>query len=99
MKCLMILIRFYILLQFYKFDERNLSFLIVKSGCTCKDLINKHGQGNCQGTPTSSGKHICYVNQPSTCPDAKDSLGSQPGEKFSIQACELNDGKKFQLKI
>merc|ERR1711962_1671732 len=62
--------------------------------CTCKDLINRHGQGNCQGNPSNvfRGKKICYVNQPTTCPDAKGSRGSNPGEKFSARACYTATG-------
>ena len=84
----------------YLFDESNLSSLVGKSGCTCKDLINSHGQGNCQGNPSNVlGKQICYVNQPSSCTDARASLGSLPGEQFSAQACEFDDGKICLLKI
>jgi len=53
-------------------------------GCSCKDLVNKNGWGNCQ--KAYGGDYLCYVNQPSTCRDAKDS-GTNTGEKYSMEAC------------
>ena len=62
----------------------------IWGGCTCKDLIDANGAGNCQDTISStSGKAGCYVNQPSTCGDLKDS-STNPGEKFSTEACLIS---------
>ena len=56
-------------------------------GCTCKDLVNEEGMGNCQGTPSVHFKRVaCYVNQPTSCKDARVS-GKKPGEKYSAEAC------------
>ena len=56
--------------------------------CSCKDLINENGFGNCKGTgsPDHNNNVVCYVNHPSNCTDLVDS-GTNPGEKFSAQAC------------
>ena len=63
-------------------------------------MINRHGQGNCQGNPSNvfRGKKICYVNQPTTCPDAKESRGSNPGEKFSARACYTATGENIFIE-
>ena len=63
-------------------------FFNLLGDCTCKDLINYSGYGNCQGTVdiNRGGVPICYVNQPSTCGDLEDSI-SNPGEKSSAEAC------------
>ena len=67
------------------------------AGCTCKDLIDNDGQGNCQGnTSYTFGKKICYVNQPTTCPDARENTWTKPGEKLSAKACEIGTIDKFR---
>lgn len=62
--------------------------LFIFAECTCKDLINVNGVGNCQGTksPELGDRLACYVNQPSSCRDLLDS-GTNPGEKYSAEAC------------
>ena len=60
-----------------------ISYLLIHSGCTCKDLVDDNGDGNCNYLH-------CYVNQPSTCSDVKDS-GVLQGEQWSKLAC--NNGK------
>ena len=65
-----------------------LSIFIVK-GCTCKDLVNVHGFGNCRDRKNvhQGNKAICYVNLPSDCNDLVDSI-MIPGEKSSAEACQ-----------
>ena len=58
-------------------------FLVSTStGCTCKDLLNQAGYGNC----LDDEYNMCYVKQPSSCSDLVDS-GDLPGEKYSEEAC------------
>ena len=47
--------------------------------------MNPFGYGNCASTGFSS--EFCYVNQPTSCSDALDSL-DLPGEKFSSEPCK-----------
>ena len=71
-----------------------IKFIIITiSGCTCMDYINKNGYGNCKKQSTNlGGKFTCYVNQPSSCTDRKDS-GTDPGKQYSAEACkEQNQG-------
>jgi hypothetical protein len=67
-----------------------------KIGCTCGGLINPNGYGQCK-KPTSyqhiKGQHVCYVTQPSNCTDLAFST-TNPGEKFSAEACKMGDAKK-----
>ena len=65
----------------------SLILFILDLGCLCKDLITSDGYGNCLKDPS------CYVQQPSSCDDVKDSTVS-PGEKWSFQACSQK-GKIF----
>ena len=60
----------------------------IKASCTCKDLINIGGFGNCKGSKdwNRGNKFTCYVNQPSTCTDLVDS-STNPGEKSSTEPC------------
>ena len=58
------------------------------SGCNCSSFTtescDKKGcktYGNCIGR-----KPICYVNEPSNCPDLKDS-SKHPGKRYSSKAC------------
>ena len=61
---------------------------LILGTCTCKNLVNKDGIGNCEGTKSVAfGKVACYVNQPSSCSDLKNS-GTNPGEKYSAVACD-----------
>lgn len=73
-------------------------YLFVK-GCTCKDLVNVHGFGNCRDRKNihQGNKAICYVNLPSDCNDLVDSI-MIPGEKSSAEACHTH-GKYFTKMI
>ena len=72
------------IILFSKGKARKIYFQFL-SDCTCKDLINPSGYGNCASTGFSS--KFCYVNQPTSCSDALDSL-DLPGEKFSSEPCK-----------
>lgn len=52
--------------------------------CACKFLIGETGYGNCK--KELDDKRMCYVEQPSSCPDLTNS-NSNPGEQFSFVAC------------
>ena len=58
--------------------------------CTCKNLIDANGFGNCQATQSVSTYYAasvgCYVNQPSGCQDLTAST-THPGEQSSTDAC------------
>ena len=73
-------------MSFYCFKIISLSFSIfpvsTSRGCTCKDLLNQSGYGNC----LDDEYNMCYVEQPSSCSDLVDS-GDLPGEKYSEEAC------------
>ena len=57
--------------------------------CACKDLVDHKGEGNCAGSKNGHfGKVICYVEQPTSCSDARDSV-VHAGEKYSAQACTV----------
>ena len=56
----------------------------LSQGCTCKMFMNGGGWGNCQ--KSNDGHVMCYVKQPSSCSDVRDS-GSNPGEQYSYDAC------------
>ena len=56
----------------------------LSQGCTCKMFMNGGGWGNCQ--KSNDGDVMCYVKQPSSCSDVRDS-GSNPGEQYSYEAC------------
>ena len=56
----------------------------LSQGCTCKMFMNGGGWGNCQ--KSNDGDVMCYVKQPSSCSDVRDS-GSNPGEQYSYDAC------------
>ena len=59
------------------------------ANCTCKDLVNENGGGKCtKESWRSHNKVYCYVNQPTSCNDALDSI-NLPGEKYSAQACKI----------
>ena len=59
--------------------------------CICKDLINSHGVGNCEGRKPTPFKesHACYVVQPSNCNDLVNST-TNPGEQLSAEACYMS---------
>ena len=57
--------------------------------CACKDLLLSGGAGNCTTTSkVLGGKVWCYVSQPSSCADARNSTIIS-GEKYSAYACLL----------
>ena len=69
--------------------------------CKCKDLINRNNVGNCKGKkPSQFGKKFvaCYVTQPSSCTDLKDS-GTNPGEQLSVNACLLKGNIFHEIRI
>merc|ERR1711990_496976 len=58
-------------------------------GCDCKDLVDPKDEGNCKGSINKHfGKVICYVEQPTSCSDARDSV-EYAGEKYSALACTV----------
>lgn len=70
--------------------NRHLTCMKDIATCTCKDLVNQHGVGNCEGRKPSqfNGQYfVCYVVQPSNCSDLIDSA-TNPEEKFSAEACD-----------
>ena len=61
--------------------------------CSCMDFTNEYNgntYGNCLGSGSS---RLCYVNEPTTCSDARDS--SQSNKKYSKVACDEDPGIKF----
>ena len=67
--------------------------------CTCKDLINREGVGNCKGKKPSQyngTKFACYVKLPSTCTDLSDSI-TDNGEKLSTEPCYVLAGKIWNI--
>ena len=45
------------------------------------------------------GLYICYVNQPSSCEDLKNS-GDNPGKQVSAEACkDVNAGKQCFVRV
>merc|ERR1719150_3425510 len=62
-----------------------------EQGCDCKDLVDTNDEGNCKGSINDHfGKVICYVEQPTSCSDARDSV-EYAGEKYSALACTNGD--------
>ena len=54
--------------------------------------MDPKGEGNCTGSKNGHfGKVICYVEQPTSCSDARDSV-VYAGEKYSALACSV-EGK------
>ena len=54
--------------------------------------MDTNDEGNCKGSINKHfGKVICYVEQPTSCSDARDSV-VHAGEKYSAQACTV-EGK------
>ena len=53
-------------------------------GCSCSTYVSvTTGFGNCE--KDFKGKPICYVNEPSSCSDLKES--SSTGKRYSWDAC------------
>ena len=67
-----------------------------KASCDCKDFVTANGFGNCNKVSSSLGKLSCYVKQPSSCSDLRDSE-TNPGHQFSAKACEK--GILYQFNI
>ena len=76
--------------------------------CSCTDFINRSGTGYCKKKYVCTypsrpscvkqfhNKKVCYVNQPSNCPDIFDSPAyKKSGRKVSHQACESMKGLKI----
>ena len=56
--------------------------------CTCKDKISVDGYGNCRKSSNiHSGEKSCFVLQPTSCPDVRDSMTIR-GEMTSAVACK-----------
>merc|ERR1711874_514796 len=67
-------------------------------GCDCKDLVDPKDEGNCTGSINLHfGKVICYVEQPTSCSDARDS-DFYAGEKYSAQACTVGNSANNSTK-
>ena len=71
--------------------DNNILILVIGPdnlcGCSCSDYKQK-GYRKCEkdhNVGNNKGK-ICYVNLPTTCPDAQDSK-AVPGKKLSWTAC------------
>ena len=63
-------------------------FKIATDNCSCQNFIDVDGYGNCQkGHPMKNNLNVCYVNQPSTCPDTLES-GKLLGQEISAHACK-----------
>ena len=66
-----------------------IKIIIFHLGCDCKDLVDPKDEGNCTGSINLHfGKVICYVEQPTSCSDARDSV-EYAGEKYSALACTV----------
>ena len=51
--------------------------------------MDTNDEGNCKGSINKHfGKVICYVEQPTSCSDARDSV-EYAGEKYSALACTV----------
>ena len=51
--------------------------------------MDPNDEGNCKGSINKHfGKVICYVEQPTSCSDARDSV-EYAGEKYSALACTV----------
>ena len=73
------------------------TFLLPGSTCKCNDLTSLGGLfGQCK-VFEETGKRYCYVQQPTSCLDAKPSKSRfLPGEKYSEEAC---NGRFFDYKF
>ena len=58
--------------------------------CRCSDYVSRSGYGNCKKDLDKNGKsgRICYVIEPSECPDLTQSQ-NYPDKKYSWWACDL----------
>ena len=72
----------------------NLNNLCCFLECTCKDLLNSYGNGNCKPDPSDDGKKWCYVTQSSSCSDLGTS-STMPGENWSYEACGMYISNKI----
>ena len=76
-------------------DLKHGLYLVISEsslGCSCHEYVNQNGYGLCKKKDFNQEHvkdlHVCYVNQPSTCPDLYASV-TDPGRKLSAQACQL----------
>ena len=62
--------------------------------CRCNGFVNSNGFGACQKRDENfNGGFSCFVDQPSTCKDLKNST-TDPVKQLSASACEdKNEGK------
>ena len=57
--------------------------------CSCYDFVDTNGYGNCEkGHINKNNLTVCYVHQPTNCPDVLDS-SAFPGRQISSYACRL----------
>ena len=83
-------------LIFFRIIVKRSNINFPGSNCKCKDFINQNNVGNCKGKKPSQFQRkffACYVDQPSSCTDLKDS-GTNSGEQLSVNACLLR-GRSF----
>jgi len=66
---------------------------LASATCSCSDFVTPGGYGKCQ--KTYLGKPICYVNEPTTCPDVVESLYPTG---LSWQACLNYNGSNWFYK-
>ena len=71
-------------------------FTASNAGCLCKNLVVEGGYGNCKKYSSIAKGKICYVTQPSSCPDLGDSEIID-SEKYSAAACKK--GILYQINI
>ena len=65
-----------------------LIIILAHIGCSCIEYVNKNGFGNCNKSYEKNSRFSCYVNEPSTCEDVRNS-STDPGLRFSFEACEI----------
>ena len=69
--------------------NRGIFLNIGLDNCDCNEYVSANGYGNCKKV---YGKGpICYVNQPSTCQDLRNS-NSDVGKQYSWEACKQLPG-------
>ena len=63
----------------------------IIAGCKCNTFISAKGIGMCKKKDKNfEGAYSCYVDQPSSCPDLKESK-TIPEYQLSAKACQGND--------
>ena len=62
--------------------------MFTLDNCTCDDYVDNQGYGNCQQShPDFHNLVVCYVNQHTTCSDAK-YISVRPLRQISTYACK-----------